>query len=87
MKPQLDEFVDRLFGAQISLGEAIELLERKMIQRALESSGGKQTLASQRLGIHRNTLQRKMAQYQLENGRRKPASRAGRAHLRKTGAA
>ena len=60
------------------------------IQGALERSGGKQTAASKLLGIHRNTLQRKMVQYELGNSRRprrKPVARAGRTHKRKSGAA
>lgn len=89
MKQEFDALVEHLLGGNIFLEQAIELLERKMIQGALERSGGKQTAASKLLGIHRNTLQRKMAQYELGNGRprRKPAVRAGRTHKRKSGAA
>jgi DNA-binding NtrC family response regulator len=90
MKPEFDALVEHLLGGNIFLEEAIELLERKMIQGALERSGGKQTAASKRLGIHPNTLQRKIVQYQLATGRRpqrRPAVRAGRAQKRKSGAA
>jgi DNA-binding NtrC family response regulator len=90
MRSELDGLVEHLLGADIFLEQAIEMLERKMIQRALEASGGKQTAASKRLGIHRNTLQRKMVQYELGNGsrrRRKPPARAGRPPKRKSGAA
>jgi DNA-binding NtrC family response regulator len=90
MKPEFDALVEHLLGGNIFLEEAIELLERKMIQGALERSGGKQTAASKRLGIHRNTLQRKMVRYELVTGRRplrRPAVRAGRAQKQKSGAA
>jgi len=89
MKNEFDRLVEHLLAGNIFLEEAIELLERRMIQGALEGSGGKQTAASKRLGIHRNTLQRKMVQYQLGNNRprRKPAVRAGRAAKRKSGIA
>ena len=89
MKNEFDALVEHLLAGEIFLEEAIELLERRMIQGALERSGGKQTAASKKLGIHRNTLQRKMVQYQLGNSRprRKPAARAGRTHKRKSGAA
>ena len=89
MKTDFDALVEHLLAGNIFLEEAIELLERKMIQGALERCEGKQTAASKRLGIHRNTLQRKMVEYQLENGRprRKPAARAGRTSRRKSGAA
>ena len=89
MKNEFDALVERLLAGNILLEEAIELLERRMIQRALDGSGGKQTAAAKRLGIHRNTLQRKMVEYQLGNThpRRKPAVRAGRPPRRKSGAA
>ena len=90
MKQEFDALVEHLLAGNIFMEQAIELLERRMIQGALEQSGGKRTAASKLLGIHRNTLQRKMAQYELENNRRprrKPVVRAGRTHKRKSGAA
>lgn len=88
MKQHFDALVEHLLAGNIFLGQAIELLEKRMIQGALEQSGGKQTVASRLLGIHRNTLQRKMLEYELGNRpRRKPVARAGRTHKRKSGAA
>jgi DNA-binding protein Fis len=91
MKDRLDGLVNHLLGGNILLQEAIEVLERSMIQGALERSAGNQSAASKLLGIHRNTLQRKMVEYGLGDGRarprRKPAARAGRPRKRKTGAA
>jgi DNA-binding NtrC family response regulator len=89
MKNEFDALVEHLLAGNIFLEEAIELLESRMIRGALEQSGGKQTAASKRLGIHRNTLQRKMVQYQLATSRprRKPAVRAVRVSKRKTGVA
>ncbi len=88
MKENFDRLVQHLLGANIFLEEAIEILERSMIEGALKNSGGKQGAASKQLGIHRNTLQRKMQAYNLGNGRprarRKPATRAGRAPRKKT---
>jgi two-component system, NtrC family, response regulator HydG len=40
-------------------------MERRMIQRALRETGQNLTLAAQRLGIHRNTLRRKLAEHGL----------------------
>lgn len=91
MKAQFDALVEYLLSGNISMEEATGLLERRMIQGALERSGGKQTAAAKLLGIHRNTLQRKMVEYELDNGRarprRKPVARATRPRKRKTGAA
>jgi DNA-binding NtrC family response regulator len=89
MKQQFDALVEHFLATGLFLGQAIEALEKRMIERALEQSKGKQTAASKLLGIHRNTLQRKMVDYQLGNGRprRKPVARAARTRKRKSGAA
>ena len=84
-------------GNGFFLEEVVELLEKTLIERTLERTGGNRSAASKLLGIHRNTLQRKMAEYHLgaRKTRRKPVrariSRAprrpppredGSAHLR-----
>ena len=91
MKEKFEGLVEHLFRGNIFLPEAIEVLERSMIHRALEENGGNQCAASKQLGIHRNTLQRKMTEYGLGKGRaregRKPVGREGRPRRRKAGAA
>lgn len=91
MKEDFDALVQHLLNGGISLGQAIEILEKRMIEGALERSRGNQCAASQRLGIHRNTLQRKMTAYGLANGRirprRKPLARAPGSRGREAGAA
>ncbi|HLK47053.1 MAG TPA: helix-turn-helix domain-containing protein [Bryobacteraceae bacterium] len=89
MKDRFDGLIDQLLTANIFLEQAIEILEQNMIQKALERSRGNRSAASKQLGIHRNTLQRKMVEYGLGNGRtrRKPAARAVRPRKPKTGAA
>ncbi|HEX5724457.1 MAG TPA: sigma-54 dependent transcriptional regulator [Longimicrobiaceae bacterium] len=46
----------------------LEEMERRMIRRALAETGHNLTLAAERLGIHRNTLRRKIAEYGLAGG-------------------
>ena len=89
MKEKFDGLVDRLLEANIFLQEAVEVLEKSMIRLALEKSAGNQCSASKLLGIHRNTLQRKMVEYGIGNGRtrRKPAAAVRRQAPRKAGAA
>jgi Nif-specific regulatory protein len=43
----------------------LEVLERRAIKRALELCGWNQVQAAERLGIHRNTLRKKITDYQL----------------------
>ncbi|MGA2040200.1 MAG: helix-turn-helix domain-containing protein [Bryobacteraceae bacterium] len=91
MKNEFDGLVARLLNGGVFLTDAVALLERSMIEAALGQSKGNQSAASKKLGIHRNTLQRKALEFGLESGRtrsrRKPASREIRARKRRTGAA
>lgn len=81
---------DMLDGG-IFLEQAIEVLEKGMIQGALDRHSGNQCAAARALGIHRNTLQRKMVAYELNGSRgrprRKPAVRSGHVKPKKAGVA
>jgi DNA-binding NtrC family response regulator len=89
MKNEFDGVIERLLDAGISLPEATGILERGMIRGALQRADSNQCAAAKKLEIHRNTLQRKMTQFGLGNGRarRKPPAKAVRPRRRKTGAA
>ena len=88
MKDKFDGLVDHLLNGGIFLQQAIEVLEKNMIEGALQRCSGNQSAASKALGIHRNTLQRKMVEYELGGARvrarRKPVSSQGRPRKRKT---
>ena len=60
MKDRFDGLVEHLLESGFFLQQAIEVLEKCMIQNALDRNKGNQCAASKLLGIHRNTLQRKM---------------------------
>jgi len=91
MKENFERLVAHLLEGNIFLEEAIEVLEKSMIVQALERTRGNQCEASKLLGIHRNTLQKKLVFYKLANGRgrarRKPPLPQGRPRKPKTGAA
>jgi DNA-binding NtrC family response regulator len=78
-----EELVDHLLASGFFLEEAIELLEKAMIQRCLERTSGNQSAASKQLGIHRNTLQRKMVAYAIGNDRSRGPRKSA---VRETGA-
>ena len=82
MKENFDALVQHLLNGNIFLEQAIEILEKNMIEGALKRSGGNHSAASKLLGIHRNTMQRKVLAYGLSDGRprarRKPATRFAR---------
>jgi DNA-binding NtrC family response regulator len=78
MKESFEDLIDHLVGGGFFLEEAVEILEKGMIVRALTKTNHNQSEASKLLGIHRNTLQRKMTQFQIDgkHPRRKPQARA-----------
>ena len=88
MKNSFDGLVDHLLDGGLFLQQAIEILEKGMIQGSLERNHGNQCAAAKQLGIHRNTLQRKMVAYEVggTRPRRKPMARAGHPR-KKTGTA
>ena len=91
MKERFDGLVEHLLDGQLFLQQAIEILEKSMIQSALVRNHGNQCAAAKQLGIHRNTLNRKMVAYELGGTRprvgRKPATRAGNPRRKKVATA
>jgi len=81
MKESFDALIDLLVNTGFFLEQAVEILEKGMIERALRNTGANQSEAAKLLGIHRNTLQRKMVDYKIDgkHPRRKPVARASRA--------
>jgi DNA-binding protein Fis len=51
----------------ILLEEAVTEFEKRFIKRVLDRSDGNQSRAARLLGIHRNTLSRKVGAYRLDN--------------------
>ncbi len=78
MKESFDALIDHLVAGGFFLEEAVEILEKGMIARALTKTNQNQSEASKALGIHRNTLQRKMTEYGIDGKfpRRKPVTKA-----------
>ncbi|MEP6715583.1 MAG: helix-turn-helix domain-containing protein [Terriglobia bacterium] len=78
MKESFDGLIDTIVHGGFFMEEAVEMLEKGMIERVLRRTENNQSEASKVLGIHRNTLLRKMVQYQIDgkHPRRKPAVKA-----------
>ena len=69
VKEKLESLVAEMIERRIYLDEAMGEFEKKFIQNALVKTRGNQTKAAKVLGVHRNTLNRKIAQHKL-NGHR-----------------
>jgi DNA-binding protein Fis len=65
--------MERLIAQMVDVGmffpDAVSEFEKRYIRKVLEDSQGNQSRAAKALGIHRNTLGRKLEEYQLaKNG-------------------
>ncbi len=69
MREKLESLVAEMIERRIYLDEAVGEFEKRFIQTALAQTRGNQTKAAEVLGVHRNTLNRKIAQHKL-NGHR-----------------
>jgi DNA-binding NtrC family response regulator len=70
VRDQLEALVGQMVDRGILFDEAINEFEKRFIRRALDRSKGNQSRAARLLGIHRNTLSRKIELYKLEQRHR-----------------
>ncbi len=66
VRQQLDELVDEMLDKGLLYEEARREFERRFIARALLRSNGSLGALADRLGVHRNTLSRKLAEYRAK---------------------
>ncbi|HVB28615.1 MAG TPA: helix-turn-helix domain-containing protein [Terriglobia bacterium] len=67
MKDQLDALVNELIEHGILFEDAVSEFEKRFIRGILEKSNGNTSKAAKALGIHRNTLSRKIAALKLDD--------------------
>ena len=65
VKEKLESLVAEMIDRRIYLDEGLDEFEKRFIQTALTKTRGNQTKAAKVLGVHRNTLNRKVVQYKL----------------------
>jgi Fis family transcriptional regulator len=71
VKNQLETLVSEMIDRGFLYEEALQEFEKKFILMVLEKNNGNQTKAAKAMGIHRNTLNKRLAAY---NHKRKRAS-------------
>jgi DNA-binding NtrC family response regulator len=69
VKDQLEGLVSQMVERGILFDEAVEEFEKRFIKSVLEREKGNQSRAAHTLGIHRNTLSRKIVEYKLDHRR------------------
>ena len=71
LRDQMENLIDKMLDGQILLPEALTEFEKVYIQKALERNGEHLSQTADILGIHRNTLSKKVTGYQ-DNGSKPP---------------
>jgi DNA-binding NtrC family response regulator len=66
LKEQLEGLIDAMVTKGVRYTDAQREFEKKFIAHVLSRSGGNLGRAAEVLGIHRNTLTRKMTEYRLK---------------------
>ncbi len=65
MKEQLESLINQMVDRGILYDEAVSEFERKFIRKVLERNEWNRCRAARMLGIHRNTLSKKITEYKL----------------------
>jgi DNA-binding NtrC family response regulator len=63
---RLQKLIDEMVDRGVHFEDAVREFEKRFIARALGDCQGSLTRTADALGIHRNTLTRKMQQYRLK---------------------
>lgn len=64
LRSQMETLIEEMLDGQIMLGEAISEFEKLYIQKALTRYNEHLSQTASALGIHRNTLSKRVATYQ-----------------------
>jgi DNA-binding NtrC family response regulator len=63
---RLEKLVEEMVDRGVQFDDAVHEFEKRFITRVLRRSAGSLTKTAELLGIHRNTLSRKMDQYKIK---------------------
>lgn len=77
MRARLEALIDEMLDGHILLAEAVSEFEKLYIKKALARNQDHLSKTAQTLGIHRNTISKRVAEYQRT---KKPIARAAGSH-------
>jgi DNA-binding NtrC family response regulator len=63
---RLEKLVDEMVEREVHFDDAVREFEKRFIMRVLGKCAGSLTKTAEALGIHRNTLTRKMGAYRIK---------------------
>ena len=78
MRARLETLVEEMLDGRILLVEALSEFEKIYIRKALSRNNQHFSNTAKALGIHRNTLSKRVAAYQKTGEAAKPLARAAR---------
>lgn len=67
MKDLMESLINQMIEHGIYYSDAVSEFEKRFIHKILEKTNGNQSKAAQALGIHRNTLSRKIVELRLDH--------------------
>jgi transcriptional regulator with PAS, ATPase and Fis domain len=65
VKKQIEKFIVQMVDTGVFFQDAVSEFEKQFIRKVLENHGGNRSSTAKALGIHRNTLGRKIEEYHL----------------------
>ncbi len=71
MKDQLESLINQMIDQGILFTDALSEFEKRFIKKMLEKTNGNHSKAAVELGIHRNTLSRKVEDLGLDHRQRR----------------
>jgi DNA-binding NtrC family response regulator len=83
MRARLEALIDEMLDGQIMLDEAVAEFEKLYIQKALARHRERLSQTAATLGIHRNTLSKRVATYRTEERAAKPPARKSNSRHRR----
>jgi DNA-binding NtrC family response regulator len=78
MRARLEALIDEMLDGQIMLDEALSEFEKLYIQKALARHKEHLSRTATILGIHRNTLSKRVSTYRKQEHPTRPVKRSGR---------
>ncbi len=78
LRDRIEPVIDELLDGQILLEEAMTEFEKLYIQNALARNSDHVSKTAEAIGIHRNTLAKRIASYKAIPAKKKRASRGSR---------
>jgi DNA-binding NtrC family response regulator len=79
MRARLESLIEEMLDGQILLAEALSEFEKLYIKKALSRNKGHLSKTARKLGVHRNTISKRVAAYQKES---RPLARAAKGGAR-----